>query len=209
MWSRGDQVVLRYGPPERLAWVGSVTVVEDSAERIALYLAAGTPILRPVHLDGSEIPRAIPYEERYALEWRLGEGVWHSTERLLIARPGSAHTFSAFWCAEDWTFLAWYVDLQAPFRRTADGFASEDFVLDIVVPPDGPWYWKDEDEFAAAQRVGRFTAEQAAVIRAEGEAVVAAIEARAWPLDVGWERWRPDPAWPIPELPEALVREIT
>ena len=74
-------------------------------------------------------------------------------------------------------------------------------MLDIVVPPDGLWYWKDEDEFAAAQRVGRFSAEQAAEIRAEGEAVVAAIEARSWPLDADWECWRPDPAWPIPELP--------
>jgi hypothetical protein len=200
MWSRGDQIVLRYGPSERLVWVGGVTVVEDSDACIALYLAAGTPILVPVHLDDSEIPRAIPYEERHGLEWRLGEGVWHSTNRLLIARPGAAHAFSAFWRAEDWTFLAWYVDLQAPFRRTDDGFASEDYVLDIVAPPDGPWYWKDEDEFAAAQSVGRFTAEQAAAIRAEGEAVVATIEARAWPMDADWERWRPDPAWPIPEL---------
>lgn len=200
MWSRGDQIVLRYGPPGRLAWVGGVTVVEDSAEGIALYLAAGTPILRPVHLDGSEIPRDIPYEERYGLEWRLGEGVWHSTERLLIARPGAAHAFSAFWFAGEWTFLAWYVDLQAPFRRTREGLASEDDVLDIVAPPDQSWYWKDEDEFAAAQRVGRFSAEQAAAIRAEGEAVIETIEARDWPLDAGWELWRPDSSWPIPQL---------
>ena len=101
MWSCGDQIVLRYGRPGRPAWIGGVTVVEDSTECIALYLAAGTPILRPVHLDGSEIPREIPYEERYALAWRLGEGVWHSTARLLIARPGAAHAFSAFWLAED------------------------------------------------------------------------------------------------------------
>lgn len=201
MWSRGDQIILRYGSPGRPAWVGGVTVVEDSAECIVLYLAAGTPILVPVYLDGTEIPRAIPYEERYALEWRLGAGIWHSTARLLIARPGAAHAFSAFWKADDWTFLAWYVDLQAPFRRTADGFASEDYVLDIVALPDGPWYWKDEDEFAAAQRVGRFSTEQAAAIRAEGEAVVEMIESRRWPLNAGWERWRPDPEWPIPELP--------
>ena len=201
MWSCGDQIVLRYGPPGRLAWVGGVTVIEDSADCIALYLAAGTPILRPVHLDGSAIPRAIPYEERFGLEWRLGEGVWHSTARLLIARPGAAHAFSVFWFADDWTFLAWYVDLQAPFRRTADGFASEDYVLDIVVPPDGLWYWKDEEEFAAAQRVGRFTPEHAAAIRAEGETVAEMIEARRWPLDAGWEVWRPDPSWPIPQLP--------
>jgi uncharacterized protein len=201
MWSCGDQIVLRYRTAGRLAWVGAVTVVEDSAECIAFYLAVGTPILQPVHLDGSPIPRAIPYEERYRLEWRLGEGVWHSTARLFVVRPGAAHAFSAFWQGDDWTFLGWYVDLQAPYARTDDGFESEDYVLDLLIDPDGSWRWKDEDEFAAAQRVGRFSAEQASAIRAEGAAVVEAIESRRWPLDAGWEAWRPDPSWVVPRLP--------
>lgn len=116
--------------------------------------------------------------------------------------PGAAHAVSVFWRAADWEFLCWYVDLQAPFARTTTGFESEDYVLDIVIPPDFAWYWKDEDEFAAAQRVGRFSAAQATAIRAEGESVVEAIEARGWPFDAGWERWRPDPAWMLPMLPD-------
>ncbi len=180
-----------------------MTVVEDSAECIALYLAVGTPIKIPVYLDGMPIPRDIPYEERWVLDWRLGDGVWHSTARLFVARPGAAHTFSAFWQGDDWSFLGWYVDLQASFARTADGFASEDYVLDVLVEPDYSWSWKDEDEFAAAQRFGRFSAVQAAAIRMEATAVIESIEARRWPLDAGWEAWRPNPAWSIPQLPDA------
>ncbi len=203
MWSYGDQVVLRYRMAGRMSWVGGVTVVEDSAACLMLYLAVGTPILQPVHLDGSSIPREIPYEERFGLDWRLGDGVWHSTARLFVAWPGAAHAFSAFWQGDDWTFLGWYVDLQASFARTTDGFASEDYVLDVLVEPDYSWSWKDEDEFAAAQRVGRFSAVQAAAIRMEATAVIESIEARRWPLDAGWEAWRPNPAWSIPQLPDA------
>ncbi len=75
MWSCGDQVIVRYRTAWRLSWVGAMTVVEDSAECIALYLAVETPIKEAVHLDGSSIPRAIPYEERWPLnagweQWR-------------------------------------------------------------------------------------------------------------------------------------------
>ena len=33
--------------------------------------------------------------------------------------------------------------------------------------------------------------------RAEGESVLARAP---WPT--GWEKWRPDPAWELPELPD-------
>jgi len=201
MWSYGDQILLRYRTMGRLSKILPVTVVEDSPEVIALYVAVGTPIRDAVYPDGTSIPRRIPYEERFAIDFRLGDGVWHTEARLLLARPGAAHAFSAFWDAETWEFHGWYIDLQAPLVRTSLGFDSEDYLLDIVVPPDGPWYWKDEDEFVAGQRVGRFSPDQAAAIRAEGEAAVSVIEAGDWPLGTDWEHWRPHPDWPIPELP--------
>jgi hypothetical protein len=52
-----------------------------------------------------------------------------------------------------------------------------DHALDIVVEPDGAWHWRDEDDFAETQRLGVFTTEEAAAVRAEGERVVAA---RPW-----------------------------
>ncbi len=201
MWIPGDRIVLRARLMGRLAWVGPMIVVEDSPEYIALYLPVGTPIKIPVHLDGTRIPRAIPYEERFALQWRLGDGVWHSTARLMMTRPSDHHAFSAFWDGTDWSFLGWYVDLLAPLERTPIGFDTEDHVLDLLVAPDYSWKWKDEDEFAAAQQVGRFDKAQADAIRAEAERVIERIEARAWPLNAGWESWRPDTEWATPLLP--------
>ena len=57
--------------------------------------------------------------------------------------------------------------------------------------------WKDEDELAAAVEAGRFTADEAASIRAEGERVWAE---RPWPT--GWEEWLPPAEWAQPELPD-------
>ena len=79
-------------------------------------------------------------------------------------------------------------------------------MLDLVVEPDGTWRWKDEDELAETVEVGRFTREQAAAVRAEGERAVEAIEARGWPFGEGWEDWAPDPGWPLPQLPKETGR---
>ncbi len=84
---------------------------------------------------------------------------------------------------------------------TADGFATTDHFLDIVVDADLNWAWKDEDELEEAVAVGRLTIGAARAVRSEGDRVVASIEARHWPFDGSFDTWRPDPAWPIPEIP--------
>ncbi|HET7036036.1 MAG TPA: DUF402 domain-containing protein [Thermomicrobiaceae bacterium] len=202
MWELGDQVVVRYWTDGRLSGVLPVTVVQDSPDSIAYYLAEGTPCKHPVDLDAASIPLG---DERGGIghrPWGVADLKWHTTSRLYLVTPGAAHAFSVFWRATDWSFLGWYVDLQAPLRRTRRGFESEDYLLDIVVAPDGSWKWKDEDEFEISQRAGRFSSAETAAIRAEAARVIERIEARTWPLDAGWEDWRPDPAWPIPMIPD-------
>jgi len=203
LWALGERIALRYRDGGRLSWVEPVTVVEDTPACVALYLAMGTPLKLPVGRDGVPIPRTLPYEAREALPWRLGDGVWRDTSVLWLARPGAAHAIGIFWRGADWAFLGWYIDLQAPLRRTAVGFDTEDHLLDVVVAPDRSWRWKDEDELAAAVRLGRFTHAEAAAIRAEGEAVIGAVARRAWPFDAGWEHWRPDPRWSLSTMPAA------
>ena len=57
--------------------------------------------------------------------------------------------------------------------------------------------------------MGRFAPEDAEAIRAEGLAAAAAVEARAWPLDAGWERWRPDSDWAVAALDPGWEDEPT
>ena len=78
-----------------------------------------------------------------------------------------------------------------------------DQTLDIVISPDfTEWHWKDEDELAEAIRLGLISKTRAKEVRAEGERVVAAMEARQPPFDGDWRYWRPEASWPTPELPE-------
>ena len=82
--------------------------------------------------------------------------------------------------------------------RGAHTISTRDHVLDIWVPGEtGEPEWKDEDELAAAVEAGRFSADEAASIRAEGERVWAE---RPWPT--GWEAWLPPAEWVQPELPD-------
>lgn len=150
----------------------------------------------------SPIPRDMPYAEQAALPVIVGDGHWSANHALILIRPGDAHDIRLFWNEHDWTFRGWYVNLQLPVRRIGIGFDTADHVLDVFVEPDGTWRSKDEDELAAAVQIGRFTPDEAAAIRADGERVIDRIEARAWPFDAGYEHWRPDPAWAVPVIPD-------
>jgi hypothetical protein len=202
MWTRGDPILLRFYWGDALAWVEPVTVVEDSPDCIALYLAIDTPIKRPVGKDGLPIPRFQSYEPQDRVPWRLGDARWVEHSVLWLARPAAAHAIGLFWQGEERAFIGWYGNLQAPLRRTATGFDSTDHVLDVQIAPDGSWNWKDEDEFAVVQRRGLFSPAEAKAIRAEGERVIAAAAQNRWPFNAGWEHWQPDPAWPVPTIPD-------
>lgn len=137
---------------------------------------------------------------RYLERWVGGDPprdfVWRRGPVLQLVRPGDAHAVEVLW-DEAWSLAGWYVNLQAPLRRTALGYDTADWALDVLVEPDGTWHWKDEDDFAEAIALGVFDEAAAAAVRAEGERV---IEARPWPT--GWEDWRPPADWePLP-LPE-------
>lgn len=95
---------------------------------------------------------------------------WHTAHVLRFMRPGEEHTVEVWWDVE-WSFLGWYVNLQAPLVVRNDRFDTTDWVLDVVVDPDGTWRWKDEDEFAQAFELGVFESEAAAAaVRNRGRA---------------------------------------
>jgi Protein of unknown function (DUF402) len=164
----GEFVEVRSVYRGRVRWSFPHRVVFDDGDRFGLHLAPGA--------EGVWMGRDT--EGRYLERWARGDD----------PRPhvcGDAHSLWLLW-DEGWSFVCWYVQLWAPVVEQ-DGFVETmDHALDVLVEPDGTWRWKDEDDFAEAQALGIFTAEEAAAIRAEGERVVAA---RPWPT--GWEDWRP------------------
>jgi Protein of unknown function (DUF402) len=172
-------------------WAGfAMTVVRDEPDELVLYLAEGTAFAFP---EGDWPGGRHPWHGRPA--W-VGHGVLH------LHRPGDPYSIWAFWDGPDRRFAGWYVNLQAPFRRSERAIDTLDHELDIWIPEGGGRRWKDEDLLEASVATGRFTREEVAAIRADGKAVLAELDAgRRWWSDE-WRTWTPDPAWTVPELPD-------
>jgi hypothetical protein len=129
---------------------------------------------------------------------KLHEMPWHTQRRVWLMPFGVSHALGHFWDDATDEFVGYYINLQAPLCRSSIGFDSCDHVLDVVVDPDRSWQWKDEDELSFAVRLGLFCQQEAVAIRAEGDRVIATLPNL---LPTGWEDWRPDPSWPLPQLP--------
>ena len=88
----------------------------------------------------------------------------------------------------DGTWTGYYVDVLEPVRwRGADPSTLDpivDLFLDLWIAPDGGYLVLDEDEFAAAVRLGHLTAAQAAHARAVLDALVAATARGDFPPEV-------------------------
>lgn len=169
------------------------TVVDGRGTPIRLYTAAGSRWMAPTGDDGSRL--RLPTRP-----WRLERAVL-PTHVLSFAWPDRRYAVLLVW-NPDWTFEHWYVNVEDPLRPTRVGFDYRDLVLDAVVDPDrSTWAWKDEDEFADAIEGGIFDRHDERAFRAAAEEGVRHIVERHAPFDREWSGWRPDPSWPVPELP--------
>lgn len=185
MWREGDVVLRREVRNDGRSWCEiPVVVVRDDGELLATYIASGAPLRYPL----GDLHPWYPKER-----WR-GHGV------LELMRPGELHAVWVFWHGDEREFAGWYVNLQEPFRRTPLGYDTQDLELDIWVPKDGRWGWKDDELLEQRIREGRYTVDQVAATRAEGARVAAELDAgRRW-WDEAWAEWLPDPAWPTPDF---------
>jgi hypothetical protein len=184
-WQPGEEVVWRETWRGRTYSALPVRVVKDDEREIAVYLAEGT--------EFSFSPDGWPFEGQHPY---AGRGGWEGHGVLVLHRYGTAHAVWHFWSGPERRFVGWYVNLQAPFVRDGTAFDTNDHELDIWVEPDGSWRWKDEEKMEDWVRQGRFTPDDVAAIRREGERVLA-----EWPFPTGWEEWSPDPSWAVPRLP--------
>jgi Protein of unknown function (DUF402) len=185
-WQPGVSVVRQEVLNDGRVWLRfPVVVVRDDAELLATYVPEGTPFEFPEG-DWPSADGLHPWHGRR--EWQ-GHGL------LMLQRPGDAYAIWLFWHGPDREFRGWYVNLQEPFRRTAEGYDTQDLELDIWVPLDAPWEWKDDELLEQRVQERRFTAAQVAAIRAEGARIAADLdEGRRW-WSGDWARWTPDPGW--------------
>jgi hypothetical protein len=176
----GRPIVVRHVRGDRVFLLWTANVVADTDELLALWIPAGAPCLRPA------VRTELPYEQK------LVDQPWQEPGVLQLWPVDAAH---AIWLLGD----VWYVNLQAPFRRTRHGVDTADQLLDLVRTRAGEWRWKDEHDLARAVEQGFIPEREAAAIRAEARRVIAAD-----PFPTGWEDWEPDPSWPLPDLPPSL-----
>lgn len=206
-WSPGAEFAWRYqrkvpgyhGPET----VRPMRVVRDDADSLVGWLAPGTRVLRPVLADGREL-RAVPAHEMFRSGRAVGRGRWQGTGVLKIAPTGMPWSVWLFW-GDGWSFRGWYVNLEDAHLRDATSVVTQDHVLDLWVTPDRSVHWKDEDELEAAVDTRRWSAEDARRFRADARGVEEIVARWRSPFADGWEGWRPDPSWSVPELPGDLA----
>jgi uncharacterized protein len=184
MWSSGDAVVLRD------IWFGEVwravpaVVVVDASEATAVFIPLGCESVYPADGDGREI--RLPTRGVARASRRTSE------RALVLVQPQSAWSLWHFF-RDDGAFDRWYVNFERPLGRGAVTLDYVDHKLDLIARPDGSLTWKDEDELEEAAALGLL---DPAAVRRDAERL---LERPPWPT--GWEDFRADPAWPVPELP--------
>lgn len=188
----GETVVLREVWRGRVWAARPAIVVQDGPAERRFFVPAGTRWRAPIGPDGALL--RLPADD-----WTLAGRV-AARSVLSFAWPDRAYAVLAFWERDRLTGL--YVNLQTTLRPSPAGFDYMDNLLDVVVAPDRrTWRWKDRDELAEAVRRGIFTTAEAGEIRNDGRRAIEHVTGGAPPFDRDWSGWRPDPGWPVPELP--------
>ena len=149
-WQPGQSITLRGVWRQKLWFAGPARVVVDSPSLIALYWSAGMV---------SKIPRERATAQTFLNknDPELVDHLWVETDVLALNVPGESNSIYVMWETGTKKLRCWYVNLEEPLQRTAIGFDTMDYELDIVINPDkSGWRWKDEESFEEMVRVGLF-----------------------------------------------------
>ena len=200
-WDPGSTVVVRQHRRGRFRAVTPMVVVEDGSDRTVLYVPRGTWFLAPADRTG-RVTRSIADEAGTTRDRRRLHAALH------IVPAGAGFSVMAMWRRSSDDFVGYYVNVQEPLRRTGIGFDSMDQTLDVLISPDRSHVvYKDEDELLDAAGHGFFSPAEVAEISASARAAVRMVVEGAPPFDEPWHLWLPDPAWPVPALPDDWADE--
>jgi hypothetical protein len=198
-WDRGAQVTVRSRPGGDVGYSFPAIVLGDTSDAVALFQPAGTVCKRRCG------PRGGP----------TGRGLltWGGSYEDVVFERSTIHLHvcgDPFWVIRAWNgieYVGWYINLAAPWRRTAIGFDTVDQILDIVVADDlSGWRWKDEAELRWAIERGKLSAEEAGAVRKAGYEAITRMNSGTAPFIADWSGMVPDPRWPIPILPAGWDR---
>ncbi len=188
-WPSGAPIIVRQLWAAHVWAAIPATVVEDSANRISLYVRPGTAFVAP------DCSREAYLRVAASGSWVLRRYTWIG-HHLWTAVPGEAYSIWTTWSDPDWEHLGWKVNPEAPLRRTAIGFDTTDHVLDAFIDTDfRSWTWKDEDEFSEAIRLGLISPSEAERIRGAALAVTKSLFTRRRAHLRGLAAWRPPEEW--------------
>jgi hypothetical protein len=176
--TRGDDVPGWAGA----AWLElPVRVVQDTQDALVVFVEPGAPFTFPV----GDWPTP---DGRHPWHGKVG---WQGHGCLMVQRPGEHHAVWHFWDGGSRDFSRWYINIQTAFRRTPDGFDTQDLELDLVVAPDRGWEMKDWELLDQRVAEGRYTPELAAWIRALGARLGRRLDTGDWWWDERWRDWSP------------------
>jgi hypothetical protein len=175
-----------------------VRVVEDSPDRLALWLSEGTNIMYWATQDGRD-PRRLPVEQRFIEPLSTARRKWAGPGVLRLLLPDMPYQVLHFWDSDS-NFVCWYINFEAPFCRRGSRVDTVDWHLDLVVGPDGSGTWKDEDEAECAVAAGQLAPERLIEARAMGDEIQRNFS--AFLERVGdWRDFRPPNDWAELDLP--------
>jgi hypothetical protein len=201
MWREGDGP-LGTGAPvidfSRPHFAHPVTVVRDDADGLVVWLPVGTPVLRAARADG--LGKREDPSTMFTAGFVQERGVHTQFDQLRVAPTGFPWSVWVLFAEGTGEFAGWYVNLEQPHLRDDSDVFTSDHVVDVVVTPDRTVTRKDVDELALAVAQGVFDASMAEAIEQDAAAVEEVIADWGPPFRDGWERFRPDPGWPIPTV---------
>ncbi|MGH3447073.1 MAG: DUF402 domain-containing protein [Nocardioidaceae bacterium] len=177
-----------------------MTVVHDDANALVAWLATGTPVLRAARADG--LGKRDDTSTLFTAEIVQDFGVHAYYDQLRVAPTGRPWSVWVFFAEHTREFAGWYVNLEDPHVRDDHTTYTSDHVLDLEVEPDRTIARKDEDELVLAVAQDVYDAATAAAIEADAVEVETIVANWGPPFCDGWEHFCPDPAWPIPALPQ-------
>ncbi|MCH2515241.1 MAG: DUF402 domain-containing protein [Dehalococcoidia bacterium] len=147
----GDHILTRYVFRGRVVTAANWIVVMDSPELIVTWIPLDTTVMNGV-VDGENHLTGRQFAD---LAWEMVPRKWRTAVTLRLKSPSAMWSLWVFWDEGMSSLKAWYINIDAPFKRTRLGFDTWDMFLDIVVAPDRKsWRYKDEDEFADAISAG-------------------------------------------------------